>query len=61
MKRSLSRKRAHLIFPSYKLLDQKLESLKGDKVGLLVAVLGPAYAFKAFRFGVRVGDLFKTV
>jgi len=52
-------KRAHLILPSYKLLDQKLESLKGDKVGTTGRGIGPAYAFKAFRFGVRVGDLFQ--
>jgi len=54
-------KRAHLILPSYKLLDQKLESLKGDKVGTTGRGIGPAYAFKAFRFGVRVGDLFQDV
>jgi len=54
-------KRAHLIFPSYKLLDQKLESLKGDKVGTTGRGIGPAYAFKAFRFGVRVETFFKTV
>jgi len=53
-------KRAHLILPSYKLLDQKLEGLKGSKVGTTGRGIGPAYAFKAFRFGVRVGDLFQA-
>jgi adenylosuccinate synthase len=52
-------KRAHLILPSYKLLDQHLESLKNGKVGTTGRGIGPAYGFKALRFGIRVGDLFE--
>lgn len=52
--------RAHLIMPYHKLLDRAAESrLSGSKIGTTGRGIGPAYADKAARIGLRVGDLFK--
>jgi adenylosuccinate synthase len=52
--------RAHLIMPYHKLLDRAAESrLSGSKIGTTGRGIGPAYADKASRIGLRVGDLFK--
>lgn len=50
--------RAHVILPYHKLLDGAEERLrKGAKVGTTGRGIGPAYADKATRLGIRMGDL----
>lgn len=49
---------AHLIFPYHRLLDQLMEEKKGkNSVGTTGRGIGPCYADKAYRDGIRVGDL----
>ena len=50
---------AHLIFPYHKLMDQlKEESCKkGKAIGTTKKGIGPCYADKMARVGIRVGDL----
>lgn len=49
---------AHLIMPHHKSLDGIQESFRGQKkIGTTGRGIGPAYADKADRFGIRVGDL----
>lgn len=52
-------RRAHLIFPFNKDLDGAEENSKksGDKVGTTKCGIGPTYADKASRIGLRAGDL----
>jgi adenylosuccinate synthase len=53
----ISRK-AQLIVPSHKLLDQAYEKAKGEnKIGSTLRGIGPAYQDKAARMGLRVGDV----
>jgi adenylosuccinate synthase len=53
----ISRK-AHLILPTHRLLDQAYESQKGsDKIGTTGKGIGPAYTDKISRNGLRVGDI----
>jgi adenylosuccinate synthase len=50
--------RAHAIMPYHKMLDGAEERLrKGAKVGTTGRGIGPAYADKAARLGIRMGDL----
>ncbi len=50
--------RAHLIMPYHKLLDGAEEAFKGDaKVGTTGRGIGPCYADKMSRSGIRAGDL----
>ena len=52
-------KKAHLIMPTHRLLDAANESSKGEgKLGTTGRGIGPAYADKISRNGLRVGDLF---
>ena len=49
---------AHIIMPYHKLLDGSQERFRGkNKIGTTRRGIGPAYADKADRFGIRVGDL----
>jgi adenylosuccinate synthase len=49
---------AHLILPYHQSLDQLSEELDGDnKIGTTGRGIGPAYADKAGRRGIRMGDL----
>jgi len=51
-------KKAHLILPTHRLLDAAYESAKGEaKIGTTGKGIGPAYADKIGRNGVRVGDI----
>ncbi len=51
-------RRAHLILPSHKLLDQASEKAKGDKkIGSTLRGIGPTYMDKTGRNGLRVGDV----
>ncbi len=50
--------RTHLVFPTHKLLESCQESSLGaEKIGTTCRGIGPAYADKAARRGVRLGDL----
>ncbi|MDR1300353.1 MAG: adenylosuccinate synthase [Candidatus Nomurabacteria bacterium] len=50
--------RAHIIMPYHKKLDAIYEQMKGDsKVGTTGRGIGPAYADKVHRNGLRMGDL----
>ncbi|MDO8339208.1 MAG: adenylosuccinate synthase [Candidatus Burarchaeum sp.] len=50
--------RAHVVTPWHKLLDGASEVLKGrQKIGTTGRGIGPAYADKVSRIGIRVGDL----
>jgi len=49
---------AHLVLPYHKALDQASEkNMAGDKIGTTGRGIGPAYADKATRTGLRVGEL----
>jgi adenylosuccinate synthase len=51
-------KKAHLILPTHRLLDQAYESAKGSgKIGTTGKGIGPTYTDKISRNGVRVGDI----
>ncbi len=51
--------RAHLIMPYHKLEDSFYEELRGkSKIGTTLRGIGPCYADKAGRWGIRVCDLF---
>ena len=51
-------KKAHLIMPTHRVLDAAYESVKGDaKIGTTGRGIGPTYADKVGRTGLRVGDL----
>jgi adenylosuccinate synthase len=50
--------RAHLIMPYHILLDGLEEKLRGEKaIGTTRKGIGPAYADKTARLGIRIGDL----
>jgi len=54
-------KNAHLIMPYHKALDVASEQLKGNKkIGTTGRGIGPAYADKISRKGIRMGDLLDT-
>lgn len=51
-------KKAHLILPTHRLLDEAYESAKGnDKIGTTGKGIGPTYTDKISRNGLRVGDV----
>jgi adenylosuccinate synthase len=51
---------AHLVLPYHRVLDGLRENQKGSKkIGTTKRGIGPAYADKAFRTGLRTGDLLK--
>lgn len=51
-------KKAHLILPTHRLIDAAQETQKGDaKIGSTLKGIGPTYADKISRTGLRVGDL----
>ena len=51
-------KRAHLILPTHRMLDAASESALGKgKIGSTLRGIGPAYADKTGRYGVRAGDI----
>ena len=55
--------RAHVILPTHKLLDaaQEDQSSAGDKIGTTKRGIGPSYADKATRNGLRIGDLLDPI
>ena len=51
-------KKAHLILPTHRLLDEASEAAKGDsKIGSTKKGIGPTYMDKTGRNGLRVGDI----
>ena len=59
-KNLLISKNAHLIMPYHKALDVASEKLKGNKkIGTTGRGIGPAYADKINRKGIRMADLFE--
>ena len=52
--------RAHLVLPTHPLLDQAAEAARSGngKIGTTARGIGPAYADKAHRIGLRVMDLY---
>jgi adenylosuccinate synthase len=51
-------KKAQLIIPTHQALDAALEQQKGNnKIGSTLRGIGPAYADKVARIGLRVGDI----
>lgn len=51
---------AHIIFPYHRILDQLLEQRKGERsIGTTGRGIGPCYADKANRLGIRIGDLIR--
>ncbi len=50
--------RAHLVLPSYKELDKKLDKERLQPIGTTGRGIGIAYSKKANRDGIRVGDLY---
>ncbi len=52
--------RAPLILPVHQALDRAMESLRGEnRIGTTGRGIGPAYADRAYRSGLRVGDLLR--
>ena len=52
--------RAHVILPYHRLLDGLEESARGgSQIGTTKRGIGPAYADKAARTGIRLGDLLR--
>ena len=50
--------RAHVVFPYHRLLDGLEEAARGDaQIGTTMRGIGPAYADKSARYGIRLGDL----
>jgi len=57
-KRLLISKKAHLILPSHRILDQASEKAKGKtKIGSTLKGIGPTYMDKTGRNGLRIGDI----
>jgi len=50
--------RAHIVFKMHRLADQQSDAKKGDKkIGTTGKGIGPTYATRALRIGLRIGDL----
>lgn len=49
--------RAHIVIPWYKDLDEIYESMREKSIGTTKRGIGPAYASKSLRTGLRMGDL----
>jgi len=48
---------AHIILPYHKVLDEVMEKSRDNKIGTTVRGIGPSYADKCLRIGIRAGDL----
>lgn len=57
-KRLLVSDSAHLILPYHKTLDGAMEEMRDNKIGTTQRGIGPCYADKCLRIGVRTGDIF---
>ena len=52
--------RAHVVMPWHKLIDQLAEGNDSQKIGTTKRGIGPCYADKAARKGIRIADLFRA-
>jgi len=50
--------RAHIVMPYHKILDKAKELNKSSAIGTTQRGIGPAYADKADRLGIRISDLY---
>ena len=50
-------KNAHIVMEYHKAIDGALEERRGGSIGTTLRGIGPAYADKAYRTGLRMGDL----
>lgn len=58
-KRLLISDAVHLIMPYHKAIDDAMEEMRGDsKIGTTSKGIGPCYADKCLRIGIRAGDIF---
>jgi adenylosuccinate synthase len=48
----------HLILPYHKAIDGAMEELRNNKIGTTQRGIGPCYADKCLRVGIRAGDVF---
>ena len=56
--RLLISRKAHIILPTHRLLDQASEAAKGSaKIGYTLKGIGPTYMDKTGRNGIRIGDI----
>lgn len=54
-------KKAHIILPTHRILDQASEAAKGKaKIGSTLKGIGPTYMDKTGRNGIRVGDILSS-
>ena len=51
--------RAHVVMPWHRLMDQLAEGSDAQKIGTTKRGIGPCYADKAARKGIRIADLFR--
>jgi adenylosuccinate synthase len=51
-------KNAHLVLPYHQILDKERDQSTARRLGTTRRGIGPAYADKAARVGIRIGDLF---
>ena len=59
--RLLISRKAHIILPTHRLLDQASEAAKGSaKIGSTLKGIGPTYMDKTGRNGIRIGDIEAT-
>src|SRR5208337_463555 len=56
-KRLLISDAAHLILPYHKSIDEAMEESRAKKIGTTVRGIGPSYADKCLRIGIRAGDV----
>jgi len=49
---------AHLILPFHKAIDSAMEEFRSAKIGTTGRGIGPSYADKCYRTGIRIGDIF---
>jgi len=50
--------KAHIVMPYHKLMDKARENKSSKAIGTTLRGIGPAYADKADRLGIRIADLF---
>ncbi len=48
---------AHFILPYHKIIDSALEEVRENKIGTTKRGIGPCYADKCLRIGIRTGDI----
>jgi len=56
-KRLLISDATHLILPYHKALDEAMEESRSNKIGTTVRGIGPCYADKCLRIGIRAGEV----